>query len=507
MRTDLDEWRELNYHANTARHINIQNHTSCLTREKLLTHRIANIDINCTRNLVVTDTITLLMHLAHACEIPNYIQKLFNGEKINFTENRAALHAALRTPALYSGHYHSQMIAQNVFQTLDRVKTLSNDIRSQNYLSAANKPIKNIVHIGIGGSDLGPRMVTAALQKHSSSIQTYFISNVDPIALHDTLAILDPTETIIIIVSKTFTTIETLTNARIAINWIGQTAVKKQCFAITESIKNAEDFGIESNNILPIWNWVGGRFSLWSAVSLCIAIQFGFDTFSQLLTGANLIDQHIVTSSIEQNVPLLLALLDVWHVNFLHCQTRAIIPYMERAALLPSYLQQLMMESNGKRIDLQGNFIPYATCPIIWGGVGSDSQHAFHQLLMQGSHNIPIDFINQRFAPREDLQTSQDLLNQLLSAQSDAMLYGNKHTENNIFKQVKANQSHTLMTIDTLDATTLGSLIAIYEYRTLFAATIWNINPFDQFGVELGKQLFKNRAASIELYAEGTITP
>ena len=498
MRTDLDEWRELSFHAQSVRYADLKKHLSCHLREKILIRDVADININCSRNFAFNDTLSLLFRLASACEIPAYIQKLFKGEKLNQTENRAALHAALRSPALYSGHYHSQTISQQVFHILERIKTLSTRIREKNYRSAANKPIQNIVHIGIGGSDLGPKMVTAALKQQNTEIQTYFVSNIDPCALDDTLAPLDPTQTIIIIVSKTFTTIETLTNARIALQWIGDSsAVQQQCFAITESTQNAIDFGISSENIFPIWNWVGGRFSLWSAVGLCIAIQFGFKTFNELLVGASLIDEHIVTSSIETNTPLLLALLDIWHINFLHCPTRAIIPYIQKAHLLPPYLQQLMMESNGKCVDIKGNPIRYSTCPIIWGGVGSDSQHAFHQLLMQGNHQIPIDFLSQRLTSKPHLQPSQDLLNQLLAAQSDALLFGNKSIEQDIFKQVKANQSHTLITVDTLDARTLGALIAIYEYRTLFAAAIWNINPFDQFGVELGKQLLKTKMDKI----------
>ena len=496
MLTSLDAWRELRFYRQYMRDYDLK--TEVLGNSERTTNlkfSVAGIDVDCTRNNISLNGIYLLHNLAKARNINSYIASLFSGDKVNYTESQAALHAALRSPEFFTNKFYSQEIGQKIHATMSGLAALVEGIRSGHILSANSKPIKNVVNIGIGGSNLGPKMVCHALDEINSHINTYFVSHIDPAAIKSVLATLVPDETLVIVVSKSFTTVETMTNARVAMEWLGDNAVGTQLIAITANDVLARKFGIAQKNIFPIWNWVGGRYSLWSAVGLSVALKFGMSTFRELLAGANCIDRHVISTRLDHNIPLVLALLDIWHVNFLDCATRAIVPYIERAKFLPDYLQQLMMESNGKSVTTDAIPVDYQTCPVIWGGVGSDSQHAFHQLLMQGTNTVPVDLIYQRNGASPDLQEQQDMVQTMVKAQSDALLFGNLTKEKAIFKQISGNNSHTIFSFARLDAYTLGALLAIYEYRTILSAAIWNINPFDQYGVELGKVLAREHEA------------
>jgi glucose-6-phosphate isomerase len=407
------------------------------------------------RQRVGAMTLRLLANLAAERGLPAWRDALFKGEPINSTENRAAWHTALRAGSTSPAE---------VLQTLRRMKEMAGKIRSE-------KKIKRVVNLGTGGSDLGPRLLADALG--DGALDVRFAANVDPKDLERALEGAEPASTLFIVASKTFTTQETMSNAMAAKAWGG-----KLFYAVTANNKEAVSFG--ATEVLPMWDWVGGRFSVWSAVGLAAAIAMGFENFESFLSGGREIDEHFVQTPAERNIPVLMALLGVWNANFLGAATHAVLPYSNALRLLPAYLQQLEMESNGKRIDRQGREVQYATAPVLWGAEGTVSQHSFHQLLHQGTQIIPVDFV---------VANQDAVLDANARAQADALAFGTSDPALTRHKQYPGNRPSSMLFLEKMDARNLGRLIALYEHKVFVQGVIWNINSFDQWGVELGKQL------------------
>lgn len=461
------------------------------------------------KNLLIDKTLSLLIRLAEECKLEEKIASLFNGHKINLTENRSALHTELRSFRTTPMYIDKIDITQEIKTAFSQMEKIVNNIHRGQWLGFSNKPITDVVNLGIGGSDLGPAMATYALSPyHKHKVQCHFVSNIDDTDIWETTKNLNPETTLFIVASKSFSTQETLCNATTAKNWIlkacnDPSKLDSHFIAVTANAKKAKKWGITT--ILPIWDWVGGRFSLWSAIGLPIAIAIGMDNFKQLLEGAKAIDQHFRSAPFEKNMPVILGLLNIWYINFFNVRSYAILPYDQYLELLPAYLQQLEMESNGKYRRLNGEKVSYATSPVIWGMVGSNGQHAFHQLLHQGTQLIPVDFILPLMShhPLEDHHT---LLVANCLSQSKALMLGKtkeevkqemlqqKMTETEInqvlpHKVLMGNRPSNTILIPKLTPYTLGALIALYEHKVFVQSIIWDINCFDQWGVELGKQL------------------
>ncbi len=460
----------------------------------------AGIFLDYSKNIMDSNTLKLLLNLAEEAELKSKIEKLFSGERVNTTENRPALHTALR---------QQTNILPEIRATQEKMRIISDKIRKQKWLGATGKPITDVVNIGIGGSDLGPVLAVQALEKYlPENLHLHFISNIDASLLVKLLAELNPETTLFIVASKTFTTIETLTNADTAKQWLikklGNNATQQHFLAISASPNKAEAYGISSENILPFWDWVGGRYSLWSAIGLPIAIAIGMENFTDFLAGAHAMDEHFRHAPLEQNMPVILGLLGIWYINFFHAHTHAIIPYTELLRSLASYVQQLDMESNGKSVTLNGEKINYHTAPIIWGAVGTNSQHSVHQLLHQGTELVPIDFILLLKAGH-DLQNHQDILVANCLAQAQALMIGRDEKELAKYKIIAGNKPSNMLLLTELTSYTLGALLALYEHKVFVQGVIWNINSFDQWGVELGKQLGTKILAAMDGKADESL--
>ena len=466
--------------------------------------------VDFSKNIINSKTIKLLIELCKEVDLKNSIDKYFSGVKINSTENRSVLHTALRSKEKI--FLENIDISKNVKEVKSKLKKFSNKIISGKFKSSSEKKITDIVNIGIGGSDLGPVMVTHALKHYSNHLKIHFISNVDGDHVVETLKKIDPETTLFIIVSKTFTTQETITNANSVKKWFlskyPNGDVSKHFIAVSSSIEKAKKFGISENYIFPMEDWVGGRFSIWGSVGLSIMLSIGPDNFEEILEGAYEMDQHFKNKPFEENIPVILALISIWYNNFFNAETEVVIPYSEYLKLLPSYLQQAVMESNGKNYDRNGNPVSYETGNIIWGSTGTNSQHAFFQLLHQGTKFIPSDFIG--FI--EPLNNENDHHEKLMSnffAQTEALMNGKtedevlkelnqlKYSENQIkrvlpFKIFKGNKPSNSILINKLTPKSLGKLICLYEHKIFVQGIIWNIFSFDQWGVELGKELANN---------------
>ncbi len=454
------------------------------------------------RNRITANTLHLLHELAISMDLQNQIHALFAGEAVNTTEHRPALHTALRKIGPNS------VPRDDISKSRERLYHFVNDIHSAKRTGVTNKPFKHIVNIGIGGSYLGPKMCTEALKDFAVAPLTFhFMSTVDPDHVRDILADLDPETTLIIVSSKSFTTIETLTNARTVLTWltekIGVDAVQKQTVAITANINKARDFGIAEMNIFTFEDWVGGRYSIWSAIGLPLVLMIGTQQFEEFLHGAHMMDSHFLEAPLDQNIPVTLALLGIWYNNFFHADAQAIIPYSYRLRTFVSYIQQLEMESNGKSVAQNGERVPYMTCPIIFGEEGCNSQHTFFQLLHQGRHLIPIDFILVAKPHAQSPTSHHDIVTASALSQSYALTRGKtaheavlEHahpdtTESQLLAKHRAidgNKPNNLIILDELTPANLGALIAAYEHKIFVQSVLWNINPFDQWGVELGKQ-------------------
>jgi glucose-6-phosphate isomerase len=446
------------------------------------------------------------------------IKSYFGGESINRTENRPVLHTALRAKNSDSVLVDGENVIPEIFEVKAKMQAFSDAIISGSTKGYSGLAFTDVVNIGIGGSDLGPAMVTEALKFYKNHLNVHYISNVDGDHVHETLKPLNPETTLFVIASKTFTTQETLSNAITSRKWFLETAsqedVQKHFVAVSSNVQKVEDFGISKDNIFPMWEWVGGRFSLWSAVGLSVSLAVGFQKFNELLEGANKMDLHFKTEPFIKNIPVQLALLSVWYNNFFKAESEAVIPYSQYLQKLPSYLQQAIMESNGKSIDRNGNPVSYETGNIIWGEPGTNSQHAFFQLIHQGTKLIPADFIGFKKSLFED-KDHHDKLMANYFAQTEALLKGksedavkkelttqglkSEEIEKLIpFKVFEGNKPTTSLLIDELTPESLGKLIAMYEHKIFVQGVIWNIFSYDQWGVELGKQLASKILTEIE---------
>jgi glucose-6-phosphate isomerase len=470
------------------------------------------------KNRITSETRDLLVELAKECDLSSAIESYFKGDTINKTENRAVLHTALRAPADAEINYDGKNVVPEVQEVKEKIKKFSNKIIGGEKKGYTGKAFTDVVNIGIGGSDLGPVMVTESLQYYQNHLKIHYVSNVDGDHVHEIIKKLDPETTLFLIVSKTFTTQETLSNATTIRNWFRKTAPQKAVaehfIAVSSNLKNVEEFGIAIENVFPMWDWVGGRFSLWSAVGLSISLAVGYSNFEALLKGAQKMDEHFKKSEFVENIPVQLALLSIWYNNFYKAESEAIIPYTQYLHRLPAYLQQAIMESNGKSVDRNGNRVDYQTGTIIWGEPGTNSQHAFFQLIHQGTKLIPADFIGFR----KSLHQDEDHHNKLMAnffAQTEALLQGKSKTEvqhelqgrgvtKSIikellpFKEFEGNKPTNTLLVDKLTPESLGKLIAMYEHKIFVQGIIWNIFSYDQWGVELGKQLASEILAEIK---------
>ncbi len=461
------------------------------------------------------ETLPLLMQLAREANIENWRDRMFAGEKINITENRAVLHTALRnrsnTPVLVDG----KDVMPDVNAVLAQMRQFSDKVRNGSWLGYTGKRITDIVNIGIGGSDLGPVMVCDALKPYASpELQVHFVSNIDGAHLMRALEKCNPETTLFIVASKTFTTQETMTNAMSARTWFlsaaqDNTHVAKHFVALSTNAKAVQEFGIDIANMFAFWDWVGGRYSLWSAIGLSIALYVGMDNFEALLTGAHEMDNHFKTAPLEQNMPVIMALIGVWYNNFFHVDTNAILPYDQGMARFPAYLQQADMESNGKFICRDGSRVKYKTGPVIWGEAGTNGQHAFYQLIHQGTQIVPCDFlmpIHSHYAIGKHGYAHHKILLANFLAQTQSLMLGKTSEEAHVelekqgmsgealekllpHKVFEGNRPSTSIMFDKLTPNTLGKLIALYEHKIFVQGMIWDINSYDQWGVEYGKQI------------------
>jgi glucose-6-phosphate isomerase len=462
------------------------------------------------KNRIDEQTIALLIQLAKECSLNKAIEDMFSGEKINATEGRPVLHVALRNRSNKPVYVDGKDVMPDVNRVLEQMKTFSENIISGTWKGFTGKAITDVVNIGIGGSDLGPVMVTEALKAYKNHLNMHFVSNVDATHIVETLKGLNPETTLFLIASKTFTTQETMANAHSARDWFlagggKENEVAKHFAALSTNTEGVQKFGIDTKNMFEFWDWVGGRYSLWSAIGLSIVLSIGFENFTELLAGAHAMDEHFRTTEFEQNLPVALALVGIWYNNFFEAETNAILPYDQYMHRFAAYFQQGDMESNGKHVDRNGNEVDYQTGPIIWGEPGTNGQHAFYQLIHQGTKLIPCDFI----APAQTHNPLSEHHNMLLSnffAQTEALMNGKTQdevvaelkkagkTDKEIeklapFKTFEGNRPTNSILLKKITPRSLGSLIAMYEHKIFVQGIIWNIYSFDQWGVELGKQL------------------
>ena len=508
--TSTPSWKKLEVHFETMKHNSIKEmfqNDSARTQQFHLQWNDFLVDFS--KNNITKETVSLLLDLAHEMKLKEAISKYFDGDIINQTENRAVLHTALRSPENTIVKVDGVNVIPEIFQVKKNIRKFTDEIINGTRKGYTGKAFTDIVNIGIGGSDLGPAMVVEALQFYTNHLNVHFVSNVDGDHVYEVLKKINPETTLFVIVSKTFTTQETLTNSETIRKWFLQSGkqedVASHFVAVSTNIKNVTEFGIDANNVFPMWDWVGGRFSLWSAVGLSISLAVGFDNFDSLLKGANKMDDHFKTAEFDENIPVVLALLSIWYNNFFGAESEALIPYTQYLQKLAPYLQQGIMESNGKSIGRDGQQVNYQTGTIIWGEPGTNSQHAFFQLIHQGTKLIPTDFIG--FV--EPLYGDNNHHNKLMSnffAQTEALLNGktaeqvqaefdkqgiSKEKASYLlpFKVFEGNKPTNTILIKKLTPESLGSLVAMYEHKIFVQGILWNIFSYDQWGVELGKQL------------------
>ena len=508
--TQTIAWKKLQSHFETMKNVRMQDlFANEPTRAEKMHLEWNDFLVDYSKNIATKETMDLLLELANEVQLKEAISKYIGGDVINQTENRAVLHTALRAKENASVQVDGVNVLPEIYAVKNKIKQFSNEIISGQRKGYTGKPFTDVVNIGIGGSDLGPAMIVEALQYYKNPLNVHFVSNVDGDHVNETLKKVNPETTLFVIVSKTFTTQETLSNAETIRSWFLQSAaqddVAKHFVAVSTNIQKVTEFGINPDNIFPMWDWVGGRFSLWSAVGLSISLAFGFDHFDQLLAGAHEMDEHFKTESFDKNIPVVLALLSIWYNNFFGAESEALIPYTQYLQKLAPYLQQGIMESNGKSIGRDGKPVNYQTGTIIWGEPGTNSQHAFFQLIHQGTKLIPTDFIGYK----EALYGNKDHHDKLMSnffAQTEALLMGKTEAQVKAefqlqgisgekaqfllpFKVFAGNKPTNTLLIQKLTPATLGALVALYEHKIFVQGIIWNIFSYDQWGVELGKQL------------------
>ncbi|WP_282143906.1 glucose-6-phosphate isomerase [Cellulophaga baltica] len=517
--TSTEAWKQLTAHFNANKNQEIKEYfKSDATRADKFTIEWNDFLVDFSKNRLSKETLDLLLNLAEELKLKDAIGKYFEGDIINETEGRAVLHTALRAKKTDSVLVDGENVVPEVYEVKAKIKAFTASIISGDKKGFTGKKFTDVVNIGIGGSDLGPAMVVEALKFYGNHLKMHFVSNVDGDHVYETLRHLDPETTLFVVVSKTFTTQETLSNATTIKKWFlkhaTQADVAKHFAAVSTNTEKISEFGIASENVFPMWDWVGGRFSLWSAVGLSIALAVGFENFDALLEGANEMDDHFKEEDFDQNIPVILALISVWYNNFYGAETEAIIPYTQYLSRFSAYLQQGIMESNGKSVDRAGNPVTYQTGTIIWGEPGTNSQHAFFQLIHQGTKVIPTDFIGYRNSLHGDTGHHNKLMANFF-AQTEALMNGKgaaevkkelvekgmdeKSLEKLLpFKVFQGNNPTNTLLIDKLTPKSLGALIAMYEHKIFVQGVIWNIFSYDQWGVELGKQLATTILKDIE---------
>lgn len=521
MLTNLPEWQALQAHYQALRGQRMRDSfAKDPERFSRFSVRLGALLLDYSKNRMTAETMSLLGQLATAVNLPQKIQALFSAEPVNSTENRPALHMALRAKHQQTLGGLGTQVMPEVQAVLKQMRDFVEAVHSGELKGSSGKTYRDIVNIGIGGSNLGPLMATQALASYAKAdCRFHFVSDVDDYALQEVLALLDPERTLFIVSSKSFTTLETLVNANNCYQWLESrlqpllpTATKEQLLnshfvAVTAKLDQAKAFGLHQENIFSIWDWVGGRYSIWSAIGLPLALQIGMDGFEDFLAGAEEADHHFCTAPWTDNIPVILALLGVWYLNFFEAPTQAIIPYDYRMKHLRAYLQQLDMESNGKGITHAGNETSYLTGPIVWGELGLHGQHAFHQLLHQGTHLVPVDFLLVGLKGRKGSSSAtHELLIANALSQARALMMGKEAAEFSSelkdksgsaaersrlakHKEIPGNRPSNILFMDELSPKNLGALIAIYEHKIFVQSVIWNVNPFDQWGVELGKTM------------------
>ena len=519
-------WQQLKIHHKLMSRLQIQDlFSQDKSRFQNYSLSVGDLFLDYSKNLINSETLTLLFELAHTMGLKAAMEAYFEGKPINKTEGRPVLHTALRKPKSTILKVAGQDVIPKVHEVLNQIKTVSNKIISGAWKGCTGKAITDIVNIGIGGSDLGPRMITEALKPYHNHLKVHFISNVDAQNLNSVLNSLKADTTLFIIASKTFTTQETITNAKSAKAWFlhaltnSQSSlaqpVQKHFVAVSTNASAVRDFGIDTDNMFVFWDWVGGRFSWASSIGLSIACTIGYDNFKALLRGANHMDDHFHNNPFETNMPILLALISLWHINFCDAQSEAILPYDHYLRYLPAYLQQMIMESNGKNIDRNGDKVDYQTASVVWGGAGTNVQHSFFQLLHQGTLYIPCDFLVATNSSDSTYDHHHSILIANCFAQSQALMQGKSEREVRQelqskglsdqaikkllpYKVFEGNRPSNTLIYKTMTPQVLGSLIALYEHKVFVQGVIWNIYSFDQWGVELGKQLANTILTTIQ---------
>ena len=494
--TESPEWRALDAHFEALRDAHLGDlFANDPDRGERLALEVDGVYLDYSKNRITDETVRLLVALAERAHLRDRIDAMFRGDKINVTEDRAVLHTALRAPEGAVVEVDGENVVPEVHAVLRKMAEFSERVRSGQWTGHTGLRVRNVVNIGIGGSDLGPHMAYDALRDFSQRDMTFrFVSNVDGTDFWEATHDLDPAETLFVISSKTFTTLETLTNARSAREWSlaafggDESAVAQHFVAVSTNATEVAKFGIDTANMFGFWDWVGGRYSFDSAIGLSLMIAIGPEQFTEMLAGFRSIDEHFRTAPFEANLPALLGLVGIWYDDFFGAETQAILPYSQYLARFPAYLQQLDMESDGKSVDLDGEPVTMQTGPIVWGQPGTNGQHAFFQLIHQGTKLIPADFIGFVHANHE-VGEHQNLLTANFLAQTEALAFGKPAPEGEPYRNFAGNHPTNTILVERLTPFTLGQLVAIYEHKVFTQGTIWNINSFDQWGVELGKQL------------------
>lgn len=504
-------WKKLESHYKHFRKVEMKDLFACdADRAKKFSVNLEAMYVDYSKNRINDRTMKLLLNLARECDLENKIKAMFKGDKINVTERRPVLHIALRNRANTPIYVDGKNVMPQINEVLAKMKKFSDAVRFGEFKGQTGKKLTNIVNIGIGGSDLGPVMACEALRKYwAKDINCYFISNIDGTACAEVLNKVDPETTLFIVASKTFTTIETLTNARTCRKWLvdalGEHAVAKHFVALSTNTKEVEKFGINPENMFEFWDFVGGRYSMWSVIGLIIAIAVGFENFERMLEGAYAMDQHFYNTDFEHNIPVILGMLGIWYNNFFGLHRYAVIPYDQYLQYVPMYLQQLDMESNGKFVAMNGEYVKYATGPVLFGGAGTNVQHSFFQLIHQGTEIVPMDFVIPAISHNEIGEHHEILVANVL-AQGEALMRGKtvkeaaaelkkagkSREEINYLKKFKSfegNRPSNTIVFKKMDPYTLGMLIAMYEHKVFVQGVVWNVDSFDQYGVELGKQM------------------
>ena len=530
MRKEVDKtriWKKLEKHCKSFRKIEMRDlFQKNPQRAEKFRLNLENMTVDYSKNRITERTMKYLLTLAKERHVAEKIEEMFTGEKINTTENRAVLHIALRNRSKDPIYVDGKNVMPEIEAVLAKMRHFSEAVRLGTFKGHTGKKLTNIVNIGIGGSDLGPKMALEALRKYwAKDMNAYFISNIDGTACAEVLNKIDPETTLFIVSSKTFTTIETLTNAKTCRKWLvdalGEHAVAKHFVAVSTNKKEVEKFGIDPENMFEFWDFVGGRYSMWSAIGLSIALVVGMDNFEKMLDGAYAMDKHFRNAPLVENIPVILALLGVWYNDFFGMKTQAVIPYDQYLQYLPAYLQQLDMESNGKFVSLDNKYIKYATAPVLFGGAGTDVQHSFFQMMHQGTSVVPCDFIVPAISHNEIGNHHEILLANVL-AQGEALMRGKTvkevaaelkkagKTPEEIkflkkFKSFEGNRPSNTIVVKKVDPYSLGMLVAMYEHKVFVEGVIWNINSFDQMGVELGKQMALSILPELQNSASGIL--